>query len=113
MTFRASFHFDMPSKWEEAIKEGRKTIDVRINIEPYANVNKGDIIRYNSTEVVVKRIHAYPGISDVLAYEDFRRIVPDSRDAKEAHKKLLEEFHHDEPPHGLLALEIEVIKKTT
>lgn len=111
MTFRASFHFDMPPKWEEAIKEGRKTIDVRINIQPYADVNKGDIIRYNSTEVVVKKIRPYPSLSDLLAYEDFRKVVPDSKNLGEAHKRLIEEFHHDEPPHGLLAIEIEPLKK--
>lgn len=111
MTFRASFHFDMPSHWEEAIKEGLKTIDVRINIQPYADVNKGDIIRYNSAFVVVKRIRAYPSISDLLAYEDFKKIVPDSKDVSEARGRLLEEFHHDEPVHGLLAIEIEPVKK--
>jgi ASC-1-like (ASCH) protein len=111
MTFRATFHFDMPPAWEEAIKEGRKTVDVRINIQPYADVNKGDIIRYNSIEVIVKKIRAYPSISDLLTYEDFKRIDPDSKDLNDAYRRLIEIFHHDEPPHGLLALEIEPIEK--
>ncbi len=112
MTFRASFHFEMPPAWEDAVKEGRKTIDVRVNIQPYADVNKGDIIRYNSTDVIVKGIRAYPSLSDLLAYEDFRKITPDVWDVHDAHKRLLDEFHHDEPSHGLLAFEIEPLKKS-
>ena len=75
MTFRAKFHFEISPEWEEAIREGRKTIDVRLNINPNADVKKGDIIRYRSTEVVVKSIRAYPGISDLLAYEGFEKVV--------------------------------------
>ncbi len=48
MTFRASFHFDVKPEWGKDIREGRKTIDIRINVQPYADVNKGDIINYRS-----------------------------------------------------------------
>jgi len=110
MTFRAKFRFDIKPEWEEAIREGLKTIDVRINIRPYADVNKGDIIRYRSAKVKVKKIYAYPGLSDLLAHEDYKRIVPDAKSHQEALQKLLEDILHIEPPHGILAFEIEGIK---
>lgn len=34
MTFRASFHFDVKPEWEKDIQEGRKAIDIRINVQP-------------------------------------------------------------------------------
>lgn len=110
MTFRASFHFDIRPKWEEAVKNGCKTIDVRINAQPYADVNKEDIIHYRSIKVKVKKIRAYPGLSDLLAYEDFRKIVPEAKSHQEALQILLEEILHIEPPHGILAFEVEFIK---
>jgi ASC-1-like (ASCH) protein len=107
MTFRASFHFDVKPEWEKDIREGRKTVDVRINSQPYADVNKGDVIQYSSVRAKVKKIHAYPGISDMLAHEDYGKIVPEAKSHKEALQTLLEEIKHMEPPHGILAFEIE------
>ncbi len=110
MTFRASFHFDVKPEWEKDIREGRKTIDVRINAQPYADVNKGDIIQYRSAKVKVKKIRAYPGLSDLLAHEDYRKVVPAAKTHQEALQRLLEEIIHMEPPHGILAFEIESVE---
>jgi len=110
MTFRASFHFDLKPEWEKDIREGRKTIDVRINAQPYADVNKGDIIQYRSAKVKVTKIRAYPGLSDLLAHEDYRKVVPSAKTHQEALQRLLEEITHMEPPHGILAFEIESVE---
>ncbi len=109
MTSKAPLHFEIKPQWEEAIREGRKTIDVRVNAKPYADVEKGDIIRYSSAKVRVKKIRAYPGLSDLLAHEDRRKIVPEAKNNQEALQKLLEGMHN-EPPHGVLAFEIEFIQ---
>ena len=111
MTFRSPFHFDIKPQWEDAIREGRKTIDVRVNAKPYADVEKGDIIKYHSAKVKVKGIRAYPGLSDMLAHEDYRKIVPEAKSNQEALQKLLEVIPHNEPPHGILAFEIELVHK--
>lgn len=111
MTYRASFHFDIMPEWENDILKGHKTIDVRVNISPYADVNKGDIIQYRSAKVEVKKIRAYPGLSDLLAYEDYTKVVPEAKNHQKALQKLLQEITHMEPPHGVLAFEIEIIKK--
>lgn len=109
MTFKASFHFDIKPEWEEAIREGRKNIDIRINSEPYADVKKGDIIRYRSTKVRVKKIRAYPGLSDLLAHEDYGKVVPEAKSHQEALQRLIEVIPHMAPPHGILAFEVEKI----
>lgn len=43
----------------------------------------------------------------MLAHEDRRKIVPEAKDNQEALQKLLETIPHNEPPHGVLAFEIE------
>jgi ASC-1-like (ASCH) protein len=102
----ATFRFDLDPEFEEAVREGAKTIDVRVNIAPYADVNKGDIIRYRSAEVRVRAIRAYPCLHDVVSYEDFRKIVPDASNPNEAHQRLMEVFPGDEASHNMLVFEI-------
>jgi ASC-1-like (ASCH) protein len=99
----------MEPDMEEAVRDGRKTVDVRVNIKPFADVDKGDVIRYRSAEVRVKRIRAYPGLSDLIAYEGWKRIIPWAKDQTEAHARLLKKVSHESPTHGLLAFEIELI----
>lgn len=111
MTSKAPLHFDIKPQWEEDIREGRKTIDVRVNAKPYADVEKEDVIRYSSTKVRVKKIRAYPGLSDLLAHEDRRKIVPEAKNNQEALQKLLETISRNEPPHGVLAFEVEKVEQ--
>ena len=107
MTFRAEFHFDMRPEWENAVKEGLKSLDIRDNIAPFADVKKGDIVRYRSSRVRVSRINIYQGVLDAVAYEDFKKIAPDAGTRDEALDKILDELHHLKPPHGVLVFEIE------
>lgn len=110
MTFKAPLHFSIKPQWEEAIREGHKTIDVRVNAKSYADVETEDVIRYSSTKVRVKKIRAYSGLSDLLAHEDYKKIVPEAKSTQEALQKLLEAIPHNAPPHGVLAFEIERIE---
>ncbi len=110
MTFKISFHFVIKPEWEHAIREGRKTIDVRVNAEKYAEVKKGDNIYYSSTEVRVRSIRAYPGLEDLLHHEDYRKVVPGAKTADEALHALRGVGFRGDSPHGVLALEIEFIK---
>ncbi len=110
MTSKISFHFVIKPEWESAIRDGRKTIDVRVNAEKYAEVKKGDDIYYSSTEVRVKGIRAYPGLEDLLYHEDYRKVVPGAKTADEALHALRSVGFHGESPHGVLAFEIEFIK---
>jgi ASC-1-like (ASCH) protein len=101
------FRFDLPHDLEEAVRAGKKTIDVRVNIQPFADVKKGDIISYKNTEVVVKSIRGYAGLGDLVAYEDHTRIIPRAKDKSEALRSLVEEMLERKPAHGVLAIEFE------
>ena len=59
----------------------------------------------------MKKICAYPGLSDLLAHEDYRKIIPEAKSHQEALKIMLQEITHMEPPHGILAFEIEKIEE--
>lgn len=107
MGTKAAFRFKMKPEWKKAIKDGRKKVDVRINIQPYADVKKGDIICYHGLDVKVKRINAYPGLNDLLQVEGYKNVVPEAKDINEAIDALLPEVHQIERPHGILAFEIE------
>jgi ASC-1-like (ASCH) protein len=107
MTFRGTFHFDLDHELEEAVREGRKTIDVRISIEPFADVKKGDTISYHHTKVKVSHIRAYAGLGDLVAHEDFRKIIPGAKDRNDALRALLRGIPEKNPPHGVLAIEVE------
>ncbi|MDA8169862.1 MAG: hypothetical protein M0Z59_09255 [Nitrospiraceae bacterium] len=107
MTTKAKFHFDIRPEWEKAIRDGKKTVDARINITPYADVNKGDTIKYHSLHVRVKRINSYYGLNSLLQDEGFRKVVPGAGSIQEALDALVEEMHGIERPHGFLAFEIE------
>ncbi len=110
MTFRTSFHFAIKPEWEKAVREGRKTIDVRVNSEKYADVKKGDSIHYSATEVKVKGIRGYPGLQDLIHHEHYRKVAPEAKSAEEALHALRAVGLHDEPPHGVLAIEVEFVK---
>lgn len=109
MKTKASFHFDMKPEWEKAIGDGHKSVDVRINIAPYADVKRGDVIKYHSVHVRVTRINSYYGINDLLQAEGFKRVVPGAADINEAITALMPEAHQMERPHGFLAFEIEPV----
>lgn len=110
MTVKASFRFVIKPEWEEAVREGRKKIDVRVNAEKYADVKSGDIIHYSATKVRVTGIRGYPGLEDLLHHEDYRKVVPGAKSAQDALEQLRAVGLHDAPAHGVLAFEVEVVK---
>lgn len=110
MTAKTSFRFVIKPEWEAAVREGRKTIDVRENAERYADVKKGDAVHYGSTEVRVAAVRAYPGLADLVHHEEYRNAVPEAASAEDALQKLREVGLHDLPPHGVLAFEVEFVK---
>ncbi|MEW5746272.1 MAG: ASCH domain-containing protein [Nitrospirota bacterium] len=110
MIVKKSFRFVLKPEWETAVREGRKTIDVRPNAERYADVKVGDTIHYASTEVTVTGIRAYNGLTDLVHHEDYRNAVPEAKSADEALRKLHGVGLHDIPPHGVLAFEVAFVK---
>ncbi|GAB4387292.1 MAG: hypothetical protein Kow0025_00040 [Thermodesulfovibrionales bacterium] len=104
------FRFDLGADLENAVREGAKTLDVRVNSEPFADVNVGDVIAFRSARARVTGIRPYPCLHDVVGYEDFRKLVPAAADRGEAHRRLKKDIPGEEPPHGLLVFEIELVR---
>ena len=96
-------------EWEDALRDGRKTIDARLVADDIAGLEVGVAVRYPGARVRVKRIRFYPGFGDLLAHEDWRRIAPDAADREEV-RRLLEEGHEATVrATGAVAIELEPI----
>lgn len=99
----------MRPEWEDAIRSGRKTIDARLVADDIADVRVGRIIRYPGARVRVTEMRFYPGLDDLLAHEDWRRIAPDAAEAG-AIRRVLEEGHEVTlRDSGAVAIEFEPI----
>jgi ASC-1-like (ASCH) protein len=97
----------MRPEWEDALRSGRKTIDARLVADDIAGLEVGDVVRYPGAAMRVKRIRFYPGVGDLLAYEDWRRIAPDAAGREEV-LHLLEAGHAATVrASGAVAIEVE------
>jgi ASC-1-like (ASCH) protein len=106
-------HLSMRPKWEDAIREGRKSIDARLVADDMANVKVGSIIRYAGARVRVTHMRFYAGLNDLLAHEDWRRIAPDAADAEQL-RRILEKGHEASVHHrSAVAIEFESIGART
>jgi len=79
-------------EWEDALRDGRKTVDARLVADDIAELKVGDRVRYPGATARVRRIRFYPGFGDLLAYEDWHRIAPEAASRDEV-LRLLEEGH--------------------
>jgi ASC-1-like (ASCH) protein len=102
-------HLSIRPQWEDAIRGGRKTVDARPVADDVADVRVGTIIRYPGAQVRVTHVRFYPGMIDLLAHEDWRRIDPDAADVEEL-RRVLEEGHSVTlRDRGAVAIEFEPI----
>jgi ASC-1-like (ASCH) protein len=97
-------------EWEDALRNGRKTIDARLVTDDIAGLKVGDHVRYPGAEARVLRIRYYPGFGDLLAHEDWHRIAPDAADRNEL--LLLLQEGHPATVHatGAVAIELERLR---
>ena len=106
-------HLSMRPEWEDAIRDGRKSVDARLVADDVADVKVGAVIRYPGARVRVTHMRFYASFGDLLAHEDWRRINPDATDADEL-RRLLEEGHElSVSDSGAVAIEFEPVSSTT
>jgi ASC-1-like (ASCH) protein len=100
-------HLQTRPEWEDALRSGRKTIDARLVADDIAALRVGDTVRYPGAKGRVKHIRFYPGFRDLVAYEDWRKIAPDSATRDEV-LHLLEDGHEEAVrENGAVAIELE------
>ncbi len=105
----ATRHLKTRPEWEEALRNGQKTVDARLVADDIAGLEVGDILRYPGAEVRVRRIRFYPGFGDLLAYEDWSRIAPDASSREDVRMRLQEGHEATVHATGAVALEVEPI----
>lgn len=94
-------------EWEDAIRNGAKTIDARLVADDVADLRVGQIVHYPGARVRIGRIRYYPGFRDLLLHEDWHRIAPAMPD-EDALLRLLEGGHEATiTSSGAVAIEIE------
>jgi ASC-1-like (ASCH) protein len=96
----------MRPEWEDALRDGRKTIDARLVADDIADVSVGEVIRYPGARVRVRHMRYYTGFADLLAHEDWRRIAPDATSREEL--RVLFERGHEATVRATGAVAIEV-----
>jgi ASC-1-like (ASCH) protein len=85
-------HLTTLPEWEDALRNGLKTIDARPVADDIAGLEVGDVVEYAGARARVRRVRYYPGFGDLLAYEDWRRIAPGA-ESLDAVRRLLEAGH--------------------
>jgi ASC-1-like (ASCH) protein len=99
----------MRAEWEEAIRQGRKTIDARLVADDIGELKVGDVLHYPAATARVKEMRYYPGFRDLLAHEDWRRIAPEAACHADV-LKLLEAGHRETVRQsGAVAIELEPV----
>jgi ASC-1-like (ASCH) protein len=99
-------HLSMRPEWEDALREGRKTIDARLVADDIDGLQVGEAVRYPGASLRVRRIRFYPGFGDLLAYEDWHRIAPGAASREEVRQRL--EEGHEATVRGTGAVVIEL-----
>jgi ASC-1-like (ASCH) protein len=108
----ATRHLKTRPEWEDPLRSGRKTIDARLVADDIAGLEVGDIVLYAGVAAKVRHIRFYPGLGDLLAYEDWRRIAPDSTGREDVRRLLGEGHEATVRATGAVAIELEGMDHT-
>ncbi len=102
-------------RYLDLIKDGQKTLEVRVGYEHIRTIQPGERIKFCSrTQVVIARVRSvrkYPTLADMLKHEKATRIIPELPESK-----VLEVLREIYPPElerlGVVVLEIQVSSLT-
>ena len=106
--------FNVQNPWFTHIKEGRKTIEGRLNKGQFARLEVGNIVMWENAGQRVKtklvRIEKYVTFADMLANEGLRHVLPGKdkiKDGVDVYRGFYSESKEAE--HGVLAIQIELV----
>ncbi|MHB1562146.1 MAG: hypothetical protein ACYC61_32260 [Isosphaeraceae bacterium] len=97
----------MRPEWEDALRDGRKTIDARLVADDVDGLRVGDSVHYPGASLRIRRIQFYPGLGDLLTHEDWRRIAPDAANREEVQQTLETGHEATVRATGAVAIELE------
>ena len=105
---------NVQNPWFTLIKQGRKTIEGRLNKGQFAQLKVGQIVMWENAGQTVKtklvRIEKYDTFSDMLANEGLRHVLPDIttiKDGVDVYRQFYTESKESE--HGVLAIQVEIM----
>lgn len=98
------------------IKEGKKTIEIRLKKEKHTLIKPGDILHvYRNDEeedlkVKVLDVRNYQNFEEMLEKEEIQKIIPDTKTSNDI-LKTVRKFYtpESEKKYGVLAIEIALI----
>ena len=100
----------------ELIKNGSKTIELRLYDEKRQMINVGDIITFENRsdgekiQVKVIELHKYPSFEEL--YKHFNKVSMGYKEDEEANPKDMELYYSSEEQskYGVVGIEVELIK---
>ena len=99
----------LEKKYEDAIKDGSKTIEARLNDEKRKKIKVGEFMLFNDVLMKqVKKISHYSSFEEMFEHEPLRKILPGVRTVKDGLKIYLYIYSgNPELANGVLAFHLE------
>lgn len=103
--------FNVQEPYLSFIKEGKKTVEGRLNKGKFANMKVGDIVVVNDDfdiQIVTKRI--YDSFSDMIKNENIKNVIPNADSLQEA-VDVYYKFYtkKQEKMYGVLAIKMKLL----
>ena len=80
--FKLSMSVQEP--WFGFIKNGKKSIEVRLARQKYLSLHKGDFVNINDLEVEILDVKIYPSFRELLLKEGIEKVLPGITNLKDA-----------------------------
>jgi ASC-1-like (ASCH) protein len=103
------FHVTLKEPWFTYIKEGRKTVEGRINKGLFKHLKPGDIVifmnGYDKVKVKISSKEVYPSFEEMLTKEILSQVLPNIKSVAEGINVYRQYFTEDvEQQNGVVAL---------
>lgn len=105
---------NVQNPWFTLIKQGRKTIEGRLNKGQFSRLEVGQTVMWENAGQTVKtklvRIEKYQSFSDMLVNEGLRHVLPGKKTLKDG-IDVYRGFYSEEKEaeHGVLAIEVKLM----
>ena len=109
------FHVTLKEPWFTYIKEGRKTVEGRINKGLFKHLKSGDIVifmnGYDKVKVKISSKEVYPSFEEMLTKEILSQVLPNIKSVAEGVNIYRQYFTEDvEKQNGVVALRFSISK---